>query len=165
MMAEINNLKSELGIEFIFKKQRRKKTMSTNEREVHDRAEHASRILYGTNEVSFCIFNQSYNNSLEDLENVKLFGENAISVMNPSSERMNTLRSTLHQGLLKNLDFNYRNGSADTLIYEYGTIFSGKATNLGDIDQQNSFSCLVHGDLFSKNVHFDSISASFSLWK
>ncbi|CBY22270.1 unnamed protein product [Oikopleura dioica] len=50
MMAEINNLKSELGIEFIFKKQRRKKTMSTNEREVHDRAEHASRILYGTNE-------------------------------------------------------------------------------------------------------------------
>lgn len=110
-------------------------------------------------------FNQSYNNSLEDLENVKLFGENAISVMNPSSERMNTLRSTLHQGLLKNLDFNYRNGSADTLIYEYGTIFSGKATNLGDIDQQNSFSCLVHGDLFSKNVHFDSISASFSFLK
>jgi phenylalanyl-tRNA synthetase beta chain len=110
-------------------------------------------------------FNQSYNNSLEDLENVKLFGKNAISVMNPSSERMNTLRSTLHQGLLKNLDFNYRNGSADTLIYEYGTIFSGKATNLGDIDQQNSFSCLVHGDLFSKNVHFDSISASFSFLK
>ncbi|CBY31378.1 unnamed protein product [Oikopleura dioica] len=50
MMAEINELKCKLGIEFIFKKQRQKKTMSTNEREVHDRAEHASRILYGTNE-------------------------------------------------------------------------------------------------------------------
>ena len=58
MMAEINELKCKLGIEFIFKKQRQKKTMSTNEREVHDRAEHASRILYGTNEVSFCIFYQ-----------------------------------------------------------------------------------------------------------
>ncbi len=37
-------------------------------------------------------FNQSYNNSLEDLEDVKLFGKSGISVMNPSSERMNTLR-------------------------------------------------------------------------
>ena len=110
-------------------------------------------------------FNQSYNNSLEDLEDVKLFGKSAISVMNPSSERMNTLRTTLHQGLLKNLDFNYRNGSANTLVFEYGTVFSGKPTGLDDISQQNSFSCLVHGDLFSKNVHFDSISASFSFLK
>ena len=110
-------------------------------------------------------FNQSYNNSLEDLEDVKLFDKSAISVMNPSSERMNTLRTTLHQGLLKNLDFNYKNGSANTLVYEYGTIFSGKSTDLCDINQQNSFSCLVHGDLFSKNVHFNSISASFSFLK
>ena len=110
-------------------------------------------------------FNQSFNNSLEDLEDVKLFGKSAISVLNPSSEKMNTLRTTLHQGLLKNLDFNYRNGSADTLVYEYGTIFSGKSTELKDIKQQNSFSCLAHGDLFSKNVHFNSVSASFSFLK
>ena len=33
----------------------------------------------------------------------------------------------------KNLDFNYRNGSANTLIYEYGTIFEGKTDKLDDI--------------------------------
>ena len=110
-------------------------------------------------------FHQSYNNSLEDLEEVKLFGKDPISVMNPSSERMNTLRTTLHLGLLKNLDFNYRNGSSNTMIYEYGTIFEGKSEKLESITQNSSLSCLVHGDLFSKNVHFDSISASFAFLK
>ena len=110
-------------------------------------------------------FHQSYNNSLEDIEEVKLFGKDAVSVMNPSSERMNTLRTNLHSGLLKNLDFNYRNGSANTLIYEYGTIFEGKTDKLDDITQKSSLSCLVHGDVFSKNVHFDSIPASFSFLK
>ena len=85
--------------------------------------------------------------------------------MNPSSERMNPLRTTLHSGLLKNLDFNYRNGSANTLIYEYGTIFEGKTDKLEDITQKSSLSCLVHGDVFSKNVHFDSIPASFAFLK
>ena len=110
-------------------------------------------------------FHQSYNNSLEDLEEVKLFGKSAISVVNPSSERMNTLRTTLHAGLLKNLDFNFRNGSSNTLIYEYGTIFEGKTNQLEDITQKSSLSCLVHGDVFAKNVHFESISASFAFLK
>ena len=110
-------------------------------------------------------FYQCYNNSLEDLEEVKLFGKDAVSVMNPSSEKMNTLRTTLHSGLLKNLDFNYRNGSANTLIYEYGTIFEGRTNKLEDIIQKSSLSCLVHGDVFTKNVHFDSITASFSFLK
>ena len=110
-------------------------------------------------------FQQSYNNSLEDFDEVKLFGKNAISVVNPSSERMNTLRTTLHAGLLKNLDFNFRNGSSNTLIYEYGTIFEGKTNQLEDITQKSSLSCLVHGDVFAKNVHFDSISASFAFLK
>ena len=110
-------------------------------------------------------FRQSYNNSLEDIEEVKLFGKDVVSVMNPSSERMNTLRITLHSGLLKNLDFNFRNGSANTLIYEYGTIFEGKTDKLEDITQKSSLSCLVHGDVFSKNVHFDSIPASFAFLK
>ena len=110
-------------------------------------------------------FYQSYNNSLEELEEVKLFGKDAISVINPSSERMNTLRTTLHSGLLKNLDFNYRNGSPNTLIYEYGTVFEGKTDQLQDISQKSSLSCLVHGDVFDRNVHFESISASFSFLK
>jgi len=110
-------------------------------------------------------FYQSYNNSLEDLEEVKLFGKDAVSVINPSSERMNTLRTTLHSGLLKNLDFNYRNGSPNTLIYEYGTVFEGKTDQLQDISQKSSLSCLVHGDVFDRNVHFESISASFSFLK
>ena len=110
-------------------------------------------------------FRQSYNNSLEDFEEVKLFGKDAVSVINPSSEKMNALRTTLHTGLLKNLDFNYRNGCSNTLIYEYGTIFEGKSDKLEDISQKSSLSCLVHGDIFVKNVHFNSIPASFAFLK
>ena len=124
-----------------------------------------SSILSLKHHLSSLGFHQSYNNSLEDIEEVKLFGKDAISVINPSSERMNTLRTTLHSGLLKNLDFNYRNGSPNTLIYEYGTIFEGKTDQLKDISQKSSLSCLVHGDVFAKNVHFDSISASFAFLK
>ena len=110
-------------------------------------------------------FRQSYNNSLEDFEEVKLFGKDAVSVINPSSEKMNAMRTTLHTGLLKNLDFNYRNGCSNTLIYEYGTIFEGKSDKLEDISQKSSLSCLVHGDMFVKNVHFNSIPASFAFLK
>ena len=85
--------------------------------------------------------------------------------MNPSSERMNTLRTTLHRGLFENLDFNFKNGSSNTLIYEYGTVFEKKGDTLNDIEQVSNFSCLVHGNFYDKNVHFDSIENNFFLLK
>ena len=110
-------------------------------------------------------FNQCYNNSLQDLGEVKAFGINPVSVMNPSSERMNTLRTTLHRGLFENLDFNFKNGSSNTLIYEYGTVFEKKGDTLKDIEQVSNFSCLVHGNFYDKNVHFNSIENNFFLLK
>ena len=110
-------------------------------------------------------FNQCYNNSLQDLEEVKSFGINPVSVMNPSSERMNTLRTTLHHGLFENLDFNFKNGSSNTLIYEYGTVFEKKGDTLKDIEQVSNFSCIVHGNFYDKNVHFNSIENNFFLLK
>lgn len=110
-------------------------------------------------------FNQCYNNSLQDIEEVKSFGINPVSVMNPSSERMNTLRTTLHHGLFENLDFNFKNGSSNTLIYEYGTVFEKKGDTLKDIEQVSNFSCLVHGNFYDKNVHFNSIENNFFLLK
>ena len=110
-------------------------------------------------------FNQSYNNSLQDIEEVKAFGINPVSVMNPSSERMNTLRTTLHHGLFENLDFNFKNGSANTLIYEHGTVFEKKGNSLEDIDQTSNFSCLVHGNFYEQNVHFSAVENNFFLLK
>ena len=110
-------------------------------------------------------FNQCYNNSLQDIEEVKAFGINPVSVMNPSSERMNTLRTTLHRGLLENLDFNFKNGSANTLIYEHGTVFEKKGKSLEDINQISNFSCLVHGGFYDQNVHFGAVENNFFLLK
>ena len=110
-------------------------------------------------------FNQCYNNSLQDIQEVKAFGITPVSVMNPSSERMNTLRTTLHRGLLENLDFNFKNGSANTLIYEHGTVFEKKGDTLKDIDQVSNFSCLVHGNFYDKGVHFDGVENNFFLLK
>ncbi|MBT5490624.1 MAG: phenylalanine--tRNA ligase subunit beta [Candidatus Marinimicrobia bacterium] len=110
-------------------------------------------------------FNQCYNNSLQDIQEVKAFGITPVSVMNPSSERMNTLRTTLHRGLLENLDFNFKNGSSNTLIYEHGTVFEKKGDTLKDIDQVSNFSCLVHGNFYDKGVHFDGVENNFFLLK
>ena len=110
-------------------------------------------------------FNQCYNNSLQDIEEVKAFGVNPVSVMNPSSERMNTLRTTLHRGLLENLDFNFKNGSANTLIYEHGTVFEKKGKSLEGINQISDFSCLVHGSFYDQNVHFGVVENNFFLLK
>ena len=110
-------------------------------------------------------FNQCYNNSLQDIQEVKAFGITPVSVMNPSSERMNTLRTTLHRGLLENLDFNFKNGSSNTLIYEHGTVFEKKGDTLKDIDQVSNFSCLVHGNFYDKGVHFDGVKNNFFLLK
>ena len=110
-------------------------------------------------------FNQCYNNSLQDVEEVKAFGINPVSVMNPSSEKMNTLRTTLHRGLLENLDFNFKNGSANTLIYEHGTVFEKKGKSLEGINQISDFSCLVHGSFYDQNVHFGAVENNFFLLK
>ena len=113
------------------------------------------------NHLSSLGFSQCYNNSLQDISEVNAFGINPIEVLNPTSERMNTLRTTLHQGLLKNLDYNFKNGNADVQFYEYGTIFSKEGEGLSGINQQSSFSCLVHGNWQDNNVHFKSIPLSF----
>ena len=110
-------------------------------------------------------FQQCYNNSLEERDNIAKFGLEPISVMNPSSDRMNVLRTSLHQGLLKTLDFNYKNGTQNVLLYEQGTVFEKKGDTLDDIDQKNAFSCLVHGDFAEPNVHFNPIEGNFFLLK
>ena len=110
-------------------------------------------------------FQQCYNNSLEERDSIAKFGVESLSVMNPSSDRMNVLRTSLHQGLLKTLDFNYKNGTQDILIYEQGTIFEKKGDTLDDIEQKNAFSCLVHGDFAEPNVHFSPIEGNFFLLK
>ena len=110
-------------------------------------------------------FQQCYNNSLQDKSQIKHFGVKSVSVMNPSSDKMNALRTSLHQGLLNTLDFNYKNGSQNVLIYEQGTIFKNNGKKLEDIEQKNAFSCLVHGDFSAPNVHFDPIEGNFFLLK
>jgi len=110
-------------------------------------------------------FQQCYNNSLQDKVQIQHFGVESVAVMNPSSDKMNGLRTSLHQGLLNTLDFNYKNGSQNVLIYEQGTVFKNNGEKLEDIDQKNAFSCLVHGDFTAPNVHFNPIEGNFFLLK
>ena len=110
-------------------------------------------------------FQQCYNNSLQEKSQIKHFGVKPVSVMNPSSDKMNALRTSLHQGLLNTLDFNYKNGAQNVLIYEQGTVFKNNGKKLEDIEQKNAFSCLVHGDFTTPNVHFNPIEGNFFLLK
>jgi phenylalanyl-tRNA synthetase beta chain len=54
--------------------------------------------------------------------------ENPIPIMNPLSEDLNVMRSSVLPGLVKNMDFNYRHGNEVGRLYELGFAFSKKET-------------------------------------
>lgn len=65
---------------------------------------------------------------LGDIKKVQALGlhisSNGIQVMNPLSEDINTMRTSLIPGLVRNLDFNFRHGNEFGRLYELGYTFA-----------------------------------------
>jgi phenylalanyl-tRNA synthetase beta chain len=68
--------------------------------------------------------------------------KNLIQILNPLSERYNTMRMSLIPGLVKNLIHNQRNQEKSVQLFEVGTVFLGKREHEGVPKPE-----LLHGSL------------------
>ena len=55
-------------------------------------------------------------------------------MLNPLSDKMSEMRTSLFQGLLDTANFNFKNGNPDLMLFEWGNVFEqkdkGKVPNL-----------------------------------
>ncbi len=98
-------------------------------------------------------FNQCYNNSLLSKEDAKLSGENPVKTINPLSENLSDLRTSLLPGLLKNIDFNIKNGNKNLQLFEIGQVHLQKGKSYKDIIEKSQLSGVVYGLSRKASIH------------
>ncbi|MEE9573276.1 MAG: hypothetical protein V3W20_09525, partial [Candidatus Neomarinimicrobiota bacterium] len=114
------------------------------------------------NTLSGLGFHQCYNNSLLAKEDAKLSGENPVKTINPLSEKLSDLRTSLLPGLLRNIDFNIKNGSKDLQLFEIGQVHSQKVKGFKGIVEKSQLTGVVYGLSDKVNIHKkEAIEQSF----
>ncbi|MEE8342003.1 MAG: phenylalanine--tRNA ligase subunit beta [Candidatus Neomarinimicrobiota bacterium] len=98
-------------------------------------------------------FRQCYNNSLLSEEEAKLSGVDPIKTINPLSEKLSDLRTSLIPGLLINIDFNIKNGNKNLQLFEIGQIHERKGKGFAGIIEKSKLSGVVHGLSNKPGVH------------
>ncbi|MBC8346741.1 MAG: phenylalanine--tRNA ligase subunit beta [Candidatus Marinimicrobia bacterium] len=98
-------------------------------------------------------FTQLFNNSLQSNRKVSLLDIPSVKIMNPLSDKMDQLRTSLIQGLLETADFNAKNGSPDLMLFEWGNVFEQEKPGLEGIVEKFQISGLIHGTLHKVSVH------------
>jgi phenylalanyl-tRNA synthetase beta chain len=114
------------------------------------------------NTLSGIGFRQCYNNSLLAKEAAKLSGENPVKTINPLSEKLSDLRTSLLPGLLTNIDFNIKNGNKDLRLFEIGQVHSQKVKGFKGIVENSQLTGVVYGLSDKVNIHKkEAIEQSF----
>ena len=107
-------------------------------------------------------FNQCYNNSLLPKEEAKLSGKNPVKTINPLSENLSDLRTSILPGLLNNIDFNIKNGNKNLRLFEIGQVHSQEGKGFKDIVEKSQLSGIVYGLSCEANIHNEeSVPQSF----
>jgi phenylalanyl-tRNA synthetase beta chain len=66
---------------------------------------------------------------------------------------MSHLRSSLIPGLVKNVDFNYKNSKKDIMLFEYGNTFSKNGSGLKNFNEKLLLSGVIFGNISEKTIH------------
>ncbi len=98
-------------------------------------------------------FHQCYNNSLLSKEDAKLSGENPVKTLNPLSEKLSDLRTSLLPGLLTNIDFNIKNGNKNLRLFEIGQIHLRTIKGFKGIVEKSQLSGVVYGFSDKASIH------------
>jgi len=98
-------------------------------------------------------FNQVFNNTLLSKDESTIEQNRTISVLNPLSDKMSHLRSSLIPGLVKNVDFNYNNSKKDIMLFEYGNTFSKNGSGLKNFNEKLLLSGVIFGNISEKTIH------------
>ena len=121
--------------------------MNSNEPDPHKCLDKIISIMAGLG------FSQVFNNSLQSKDIISLLKIKSVKIMNPLSDTMSELRTSLFPGLLENIDFNYKNNNPDIMIFEWGNIYKQNKPGLKGIQEKLLISGVVHGYLNKPTVH------------
>lgn len=111
-------------------------------------------------------FNQIFSNSLQSSRKISALNFKSVKMLNPLSDKMSEMRTSLFQGLLDTANFNFKNGNHDMMLFEWGNVFEQEADGLEGIKEKLYLSGLAHGFYLKSSVHSDeSLPASFHLIK
>jgi len=134
--------------------------METHEPDPHKELSNIISILTGLG------FIQVFNNSLQSKKIVSTLDIPAVKVMNPLSDTMSHLRTSLIPGLLETADYNLKNGTTDVLLFEWGNIFCQEKPGLKGIVEKFQLTGIIHGNLNEKSLHrINKRPASFLILK
>ena len=98
-------------------------------------------------------FTQVFNNTLLSKKEVSLDNIEAVNVLNPLSDKMTHLRTSLIQSLLKTADFNNNNGKKDLMLFELGNVFNKTGVGLNGINETFQLSAITLGNMINASVH------------
>jgi len=105
------------------------------------------------NSITGIGFNQCYNNSLLSKEEAKLSGETPVKTINPLSENLSDLRTSLLPGVLNNIDFNIKNGNKNLRLFEIGQVHSQKEKGFKGIFEKSKLSGIIYGLSSKASIH------------
>ena len=108
------------------------------------------------NKLSGLGFFQHYSNSLQDKTTSNLFSNNSISMLNPLSNKMAHLRTSLYPGLLKAAELNIKNSTNSLKLYELGTMHSQNGKKLGDMFEEIKLTGIILGYERINSVHHEN---------
>ena len=98
-------------------------------------------------------FTQVFNNSLHSRRKVSILNILPVKVMNPLSDTMSHLRTSLIQGLLSTTDYNFKNGWPELRLVEWGNVFEQKSPGFKGIVEKFQLSGIIHGNITKNSVH------------
>ena len=111
-------------------------------------------------------FNQIFSNSLQSSRKISVLDFKPVKMINPLSDKMSQMRTSLFQGLLDTANFNLKNGNPDTMLFEWGNVFEQKSAGLLGIEEKLQLSGITNGLYIKPSVHSDiSQHVSFHLVK
>ena len=111
-------------------------------------------------------FNQIFTNSLQSSRKVSALDFKSVKMINPLSDKMSEMRTSLFQGLLDTANFNLKNGNPDTMFFEWGNVFEQKSKGLTGIEEKFQLAGVANGIYIKSSIHSNDIKyASFHLIK
>ena len=98
-------------------------------------------------------FTQVFNNSLQSEEKVSILDFESVKMMNPLSDTVSQLRTSLFTGLMENVDFNIKNGHPDLMLFEWGNVFEQTKPGLEGVREKFQLSGIIYGRFSKASVH------------
>ena len=109
------------------------------------------------NTLSGLGFNQIYSNSLQNKRVANLHNENSVPMLNPLSNDMAFLRTSLLPGLVKATEYNIKNSSDSLKLFELGNVHSRSSKKIEDINENIRLAGIMVGNENHKSVHSEEV--------